>query len=184
MLLRRVFLLLAAVAAVAVLTPLSVSGATRAPANTFAGSCVLSGTVAFRPALTNTPTAVDQTAVAAGTCTGTFTGRNGQTEQLSAAPATYSATEQAPEASCAGGTDAGSGSLTISREKVEFAISEVRVGPAVAATANGASGGSAAGQGNVSPSTSPVAIAQACGGTGLAQAPIDIRLWTTPSMSG
>jgi hypothetical protein len=184
MLLRRICLLVAAGAAFAALTPASASEATRAPANTFSGSCVLSGSVAFQPALTNSPQDVVQHAAATGTCTGTFTGRSGRSEQLSGAPATYSATEQAPQASCTGGTDAGSGTLTFPQGKIDFTISEARVGPAVAATANGATAGSAAGQGNVSPSESPVTIAQACGGGGLAEAPIDLRLWTTPAISG
>jgi hypothetical protein len=68
--------------------------------------------------------------------------------------------------------------------QIKFTISETRAGPVVTATAQGAAGGSAAGEGNISPSADPVAIAQACAAAGLKQAPIDIRIATTPSMSG
>ena len=67
---------------------------------------------------------------------------------------------------------------------MKFTISETRAGPLVTATAQGANGGSAIGEGNVSPTANPVTIAQECGGAGLIRAPIDIRLRTTPSISG
>ena len=40
------------------------------------------------------------------------------------------------------------------------------------------------GQANISPSADPVAIAQACAGAGLTEAPVDIQVSTTPSISG
>src|SRR5437588_3384959 len=64
-------------------------------ANTFNGSCNLSGSVAFVPPLTNTPQALTQYARATGTCSGTFVGRNGRTHQLNSAPVSYQATEYA-----------------------------------------------------------------------------------------
>lgn len=155
-----------------------------APASTFSGSCQLTGSVSFQPALTNSPRSVRQYARASGACSGTFTDRSGRTHQLSSAPATYQASEQASGATCGGGTDSGTGVLGFPYGSVSFSISEVRAGPAVTARAQGADGGSAAGQGNVSPSESPVTVLQACAGSGLSQAPIDIRLSTTPSISG
>jgi polyvinyl alcohol dehydrogenase (cytochrome) len=165
----------------------SASGTTHAmhaQAETFAGDCQLTGSVTFRPALTTTPQPVDQSVRATGVCSGSFTGADGKTQQLNGAPATYIAAEHAAQASCGAGTDAGSGMIMLPGGSISFTISEVHAGPAVAASAQGAGGGSAAGQANVSPSESPVAVLQACGGSGLAGAPIDIRLATTPSMSG
>lgn len=156
----------------------------RAHPSTFSGSCQLSGSVVFQPALTNSPQPVDQHAHASGACSGTFTDGMGRTHQFSAAPVTYDATEHASSASCAAGTDTGGGTVQFPYGTLSFSISETRAGPVVTAKAEGSNGGSAIGQGNVSSSDSPVAIAQACGGLGLAQAPIDIRLSTTPSISG
>ncbi len=153
-------------------------------ASTFAGNCQLSGSVSFQPALTVSPQSVSQTAIASGTCSGTFTDRGGHAHAVSGTPATYRAVEHATSATCQAGTDIGTGSLGFPWGDVAFAISETRAGPLVSATANGAAGGSALGEGNISPSANPVTIAQACSGTGLSQAPIDIRLSTTPSMSG
>jgi hypothetical protein len=127
---------------------------------------------------------VSQTARASGICSGTFTDGRGHTHQFSNRQATYAATEQASNATCGAGTDTGAGTVRLPFGRIDFAISETRAGPVVTATAKGSNGGSAVGQGNVSPSESPVTIAQECGGTGLTQAPIDIRLHTTPSISG
>jgi hypothetical protein len=123
-------------------------------------------------------------ASASGVCSGTFTDASGHAHQLSSAPGTYAASEVAPGATCGGGTDTGTGALGFTYGEVRFTISEARAGPVVTATAQGAKGGSAAGQGNVNQSANPVTVAQACAGAGLAQAPIDIRISTTPSMSG
>jgi polyvinyl alcohol dehydrogenase (cytochrome) len=160
------------------------AGTTGSGASTFTGDCQLSGSVSFRPALTSTPQSVSQAASASGECSGTFTDRHGRTHQLSRAPSAYRASEQANSATCGGGTDAGAGVLRLPYGEVRFSISETRAGPLVTATAQGSNGGSAIGEGNISPSANPVTIAQACGGTGLALAPIDIRLRTTPTMSG
>lgn len=153
-------------------------------ANTFSGSCQMSGSVTFRPALTNTLQAIDQRVRASGVCSGTFTGSNGQTHQLNNAPAAYLASEHADQASCTAGTDIGGGQVVVSFGSLSFTIVEQHAGALVTAEAQGTDGGSAAGQANISSSANPVAILQACGGTGLSQAPIDLRLVTTPSISG
>jgi polyvinyl alcohol dehydrogenase (cytochrome) len=153
-------------------------------ASTFSGNCQLSGSVSFDPGMTNTPQSINQTARASGTCSGTFTDPSGQAHQLSGAPVTYSATEQATNSTCGAGTDTGAGSLQFPDGKITFTISETRAGPVVTATAQGTKGGSAAAEGNISPAANPVTIAQECAGAGLDQAPIDIRITTTPSISG
>jgi hypothetical protein len=158
--------------------------AARERANTFSGSCKLSGTAVFDPPLTNTAQAGTQRVQATGTCSGTFIARNGRAHQLNDALVSWQTTEYTPNASCTAGTDSGRGKVTSQYGTIRFTISETS-GPGVAAfTLKGAEGGSAAGQANISPSADPVAITQACAGAGLAEAPIDIQVSTTPSISG
>jgi polyvinyl alcohol dehydrogenase (cytochrome) len=154
-----------------------------APASTFSGSCQLSGTVDFNPPLTNSPQAVDQTARATGTCSGTFTDTAGRDHQLSNAPVTYAATEHADSGSCGGGTDAGSGTMTFQYGVSHFTISETRAGAGVIVQTQGTRSGSAAGVATAG--GNPVDIAQQCGGSGMKEAQIgNAEVHTTPSMSG
>jgi polyvinyl alcohol dehydrogenase (cytochrome) len=154
------------------------------PASTFSGSCQLSGTVSFKPPLTVRPQPIDQDATATGTCTGTFVDRGGHSHALNAAPVSYRGTEHGDDASCGGGTDSGSGQLTFPYGTIGFAISEVRATGGVVATITGNAGGSARALAEPSPSQSPASIAQACAGTGLREAAIDIQVRTTPDLSG
>jgi hypothetical protein len=158
--------------------------AASAGANTFSGSCKLSGTAAWDPPITNMPQAATQRVQATGTCTGTFTGHDGQAHQLNNALVSWQTTEYTPDASCSAETDSGSGKVTFQYGTIRFTISESRVAPVAAFTLKGAEGGSAAGEANISPSADPVAITEACGGAGLAEAPTDIQTTTTPSISG
>lgn len=153
-------------------------------ANTFSGSCKFSGTAAFDPPLTNTQQAGTQQVQATGTCSGTFTGRNGRAHQLNDAPVSWQTTEYTPDGSCAAGTDSGSGKITFEYGTIGFTISENTVGPVAVFTLKGALGGSAAGQANISPSADPVALTQACAGAGITEAPVDVQATTTPSISG
>ncbi len=153
-------------------------------ANTFFGSCKLSGTSAFDPPLTNTQQAGTQQVQATGTCSGTFTGRHGQAHHLNHARVSWQTTEYTSGASCTVGTLSGSGEATFQYGTIRFTISENTVGPVAAFTLKGAQGGSAAGQANISPSVDPVAVTEACSGAGLAEAPVDIQANTTPSISG
>ena len=158
--------------------------AARERANTFSGDCDVSGTAVFDPPLTNTAQAGTQRVQATGTCSGTFTDSNGRTHQLNDAPVSWQTTEYTPDASCSAGTDSGTGKISFQYGTIRFTISET-TGPGVAAfTLKGTHGGSAAGQANISPSADPVAIAQACAGAGLTEAPVDIQVSTTPSISG
>jgi hypothetical protein len=153
-------------------------------AKTFSGSCKFSGTAVFDPPLTNTVQAGSQRVQAKGTCSGTFTARNGQAHQLNDAPVRWQTTEYTTGASCTAGSDSGHGKISFRNGTIRFTISETS-GPGVAAfTLKGAKGGSAAGQANISPSADPVAITEACAGAGLTEAPVDIQVSTTPSMSG
>ena len=153
-------------------------------ANTFSGSCTLSGTSTFDPPLTNTQQAGTQQVQATGTCSGTFTGRHGPARRLNNAPVSWQTMEYTSGASCASGTLSGTGKITFRYGTISFAISENTVGPGAAFTLKGAKGGSAAGQANISPTADPVALTEACAGTGIAEAPVDIQTTTTPSISG
>lgn len=153
-------------------------------ANTFSGSCKVSGTAVWSPPLTNTPQALTQRVQATGTCSGTFTGRNGRVHQLNDAPVSWQTTEYTPNASCSAETASGTGKATFQYGTIRFTISETTVGPVAAFTLKGAEGGSAAGRANISPSADPVAIVDACAGAGLTEAPVDIQAITTPSISG
>jgi hypothetical protein len=158
--------------------------AAREGGNTFSGSCKLSGTAFFDPPLTNTAQAATQRVQATGTCSGTFTARNGRAHQLKDARVSWQTTEYTTDASCTAGTDSGHGKVIFQYGTIGFTIAEIS-GPGVAAfTLRGRHGGSAAGQANISPSTDPVAIAQACAGAGLTKAPVDIQVSTTTSISG
>src|SRR5947209_8355801 len=73
------------------------AGADRAAAsggaNTFSGSCKLSGTATWDPPMTNTPQAATQRVQATGTCSGTFTDPSGRARQLNNAPVSWQTTE-------------------------------------------------------------------------------------------
>jgi hypothetical protein len=158
--------------------------AARDGANTFSGSCKLSGTAVFDPPLTNTAQAATWHVEATGTCSGTFTGRNGRAHQLNDSRVSWHTTETTAGTSCIAGTNSGSGKITLQYGTIRITISET-TGPGVAAfTLKGAAGGSAAGQVNISPSANPVALTQACAGAGISEAPVDIQVVTTPSISG
>lgn len=163
-------------------TPVQATGPGHA--NTFNGSCQLSGTVAFTPPVTNSPHPFTQHARARGMCSGSFTDRSGRTHHLNNARVRYRAVERASSGTCNGGTDAGTGVITFPEGRISFRISETRASAVVAVMLRGARGGSAAGQANVSSSANPVAIIQACGSDGLKSAPIQARAVTTPSISG
>ena len=153
-------------------------------ANTFSGSCKLSGTAVWDPPITNMPHAAIQQVQATGTCSGTFTGRNGRADQLNNAPVSWQTTEFTTDASCSAETDSGTGKVTFQNGTIRFTISESRAAPGAAFTLKGAGGGSAVGEANISPNADPVAITEACGGAGLTEAPTDIQTTTTPSISG
>jgi hypothetical protein len=149
---------------------------------TFAGTCALSGGVAFTPPLMIAagPGAVGATAD--GTCSGTLTDSFGQGQRIDAAPASLVANSSGTE-SCAVGLGSGTGMLTVASRSLTFTYDEVRAGPALVLNASGARGGFAVAQANVSLSSNPLTIVHSCAGSGLTQVPIDIRI-VTPGISG
>jgi hypothetical protein len=153
-------------------------------ATTFDGNCEFSGQVRFTPPLQNAPRPVRQRIRAPGKCSGTLVDRRGRRRRLSNATTTYAEASHADGASCGGGTATGHGSLRFRRRVIRFAFSETRAGGAALGTARGAKSGSASGVGTVSQSESPATIAAECAGAGMARVKVDIRLTTTPRLTG
>jgi hypothetical protein len=150
---------------------------------TFDGTCQLSGKVRFTPALTGAPQNGKVAGTLAGTCSGTLTDARGRSRSLSDARVGSIVHSQGLE-SCGAGRGSGAGYLSFGSRRLRFTYDEVRTGPALTLQVTGARGGSAAAQGNVSPSADPVATLQACGAAGLTEAPVDARVATTSPMSG
>src|SRR3954453_21561600 len=98
------------------------------PSNPFAGQCHLTGRVRFRPGLRTEPQDIRQRVRAPGTCSGTFTDRRGRAHELNDGRAAYVAREQAPNASCGGGTASGRGKLVFRFGRIHFAAAEARAG--------------------------------------------------------
>ncbi|MFL5891692.1 MAG: PQQ-binding-like beta-propeller repeat protein [Solirubrobacterales bacterium] len=150
---------------------------------TFSGSCQLSGHVRFKPPLTNSPQNGRVRGRLRGRCSGTLTGAHGREQSIRGRVVKARVRSHGLE-SCGAGRGKGAGYLAFGRRRIRFTYSEVRAGPALTLKADGATGGSAVVEGNVSPSADPAAIAQACGGPGLRRAPVDVRLTTAPAISG
>ena len=110
------------------------------------GSCQLSGTAAFTPALTMSARSTVQDIRLTGSCSGTIAGQN-----LQAAPVTVTATEYAPSDSCTAGNDTGTGILDVNGRALSFTIAESRIAGAVIGNIAGA-GWSATAIANIDPS--------------------------------
>jgi hypothetical protein len=156
----------------------------KARASSFRGNCELQGEVRFKPALRNSPGPVRQRVRAPGTCSGRLVDRHGRARRLSDARAVFAEASHGDSASCGGGTATGKGYLRIRRSTIRFSFSETRAGGAALGTAQGARSGSASGVATVSQSESPATIAAECAGPGMAHVKVDIRLTTTPRLSG
>jgi hypothetical protein len=153
-------------------------------ASSFRGNCALSGQVRFKPPLRNAPGPVRQRVRAPGTCSGTLVDGRGRARHLSGARATFVEVSHGDSASCGAGTATGHGYLSIRRSTIHFGFSETRAGGAALGTARGAKYGSASGVATVSQSESPATIAAECAGSGMAHVTVDIRLTTTPRITG
>lgn len=149
----------------------------------FSGTCQLSGSVSFVPPLTAAPQNGDVYGQATGSCTGSLADGRGDARPVNGDKVTTKVHSQGTE-SCAFGSGTGAGYLAIDGRRLDFTYRELRTGPALVLRATGTRGGSALAQANVSPSANPLTTLEACGSTGLTQAPIDIRLATTPTIFG
>jgi hypothetical protein len=152
-------------------------------AETFSGTCAMSGSVRQDPPITNTPQPGTAVARLAGTCSGTLTDKRGRKHELDGARARYRAVASGT-VGCGGGTATGRGKLRFGHGRtIAFAFNEVR-GPGVAAIElDGRAGGHAGGEATISQDEDPVAIALACNGAGLREVGIDANL-ATPGISG
>jgi hypothetical protein len=157
--------------------------AARDRANTFSGSCQLSGTSRFTPPLTSTPVqGADHTTVS-GPCSGSFTDRLGRTHDLGGATVRFFAIVQGVS-SCETGLVTGSGFLTFPWGRLAFTVREPR-GPGFSALEfTGRRGGSASGTAMVSPSENPVQLSEECAGAGIKSVAVQLTFATTPTMSG
>jgi hypothetical protein len=151
---------------------------------TFDGSCDLSGTVTLTPGMTNTPQPVVQHALAAGTCTGTFSDGKGRTSSLDKAPVTYAAESAGDQVSCLDGTATGTGTLSFPGGALAFALSETRLVATPLLRLTGKAGGEMDGFATPSQSQDTVASVQACNGSGLESFALDIHVQTSSPMAG
>ncbi len=152
---------------------------------TFEGVCEMSGIVRHNPPLTGVPAPTDVRGSFSGTCTGTFTDRDGVTHELDGVPADYRVRDAGGALSCLGGTATGTGSLRFGRgQEIEFSLTENRPAPGVAiVTLEGADGGTATVFGTVSASEDPVELNERCNGAGVRSLRGDARIGS-PGISG
>ena len=139
----------------------------------FTGDCQGSGTVAFKPPLTNTARPTTQHARGLATCSGTLVDGRGRSHQLTNARVLYTAIEQGT-VSCGEGIDSGAGALHFKWGALRFSVTERRAAALATLTYTGANGGSATGVAH--PTGDPVATVEACGGSGLKKSPVDLTL--------
>jgi hypothetical protein len=157
------------------------SGATAPGTESFDGVCEMSGTIQHRPPLTGVPRPTAIRGSFSGTCSGTFTDRDGKTYQLDGAPTDYRVRDAGGDLSCLGGTATGTGSLLFGRgQAIEFSLTERRPAPGVAIVSlEGADGGSATVFGTVSPSEDLAELNERCNGSGVRFLRGDLRIVST-----
>jgi hypothetical protein len=154
------------------------AGAAERGAETFEGVCEMSGTIRHEPPLTMEPAPTEVHGRFRGTCSGTFTDRDGRTHQLDGAPAKYEVRDAGGDLSCLGGTATGTGRLLFAGlGEIEFRLTERRPAPGLAVvTLEGAAGGSATVFGTLSPSEDLRELNERCNGSGLRLVRGDARI--------
>jgi hypothetical protein len=171
-----IVLLLAAVLAM----PAHAPAAKPKRASTFSGSCDLTGTVAFSPPLTGSPTATRSTAEASGPCTGTWRTRN-RTWTLDGDFVTYHAIASGTQ-SCAQGEATGTGYLRYRGRRLGFTLEESRIAIAADLQISGNRGGAMSG--TATAEGDPAAAVQSCLASGIGEAAISGTVTTDPEISG
>ena len=151
---------------------------------TFDGSCDFTGTVTFRPPLTNESRPVAQHARAPGRCFGTLTGRRGRRHELRNARVRYVADTRPQEVSCLLGTPTGRGALVFRWGRLGFTMRENRAGALATLVLTGTRGGSALVAGSPPPSQDPAPLLEACAGAGIKRVTLTGHVQTTPTLSG
>ena len=182
----RISKLTVAVLVCSAFTALSSSATAGAPGvETFEGVCEMSGTVRHDPPLTGVPAPTEIRGHFSGTCSGTFTDRDGRTHQLVDEPTRYRVRDAGGALSCLGGTATGTGSLVFRRGgEIEFTLTERRPAPGVAiVTLEGDDGGSATVFGTVSQEEDLAELNERCNGSGVRSIRGDARN-VSPGISG
>src|SRR5687768_11773462 len=100
------------VAAVVVVCSVTGAAADEPAAQTFGGTCEMTGVILHEPPMTNEPAPVQVRGRFEGKCSGEFTNRRGRTRRLDDAPGVYKA-RPAGSLSCLGGTATGNGRLIL-----------------------------------------------------------------------
>ena len=161
----------------------SFAGADEPGSETFAGTCEMSGVIKSSPALTNTPTFMRFHGTFSGVCSGTFTDRDGETQEFDAVRSSYDGRGEG-ELSCIGGISTGTGKLVFGGgREIDFRLTERR-GPGVATvTLEGEAGGSAVVQGTVSQEEDLQELNERCNGSGIRHLRGDARI-ASPGISG
>jgi hypothetical protein len=177
----KLLLALPICAAFPALTPFA--GAKPKGAETFRGTCEMSGVIRHEPPLTQTPTPTIVRGSFRGLCSGQVTDRKGRTRRLDEAPASYRALGAGP-LSCLSGVATGTGKLSLGRGSViEFALTERR-GPGVAeVTLEGESGGTATVFGTVSRDQDLIELNRRCMSSGVRLLRGDARI-VSPGIAG
>ena len=161
------------------------AGAAAPGTESFEGVCEMSGTVRHQPPLTGVPAPTEVRGSFSGTCSGTFTDREGRTRQLDAAPADYVVRDAGGALSCLGGTATGTGSLLFGRGRRSSSPSpSAAPRPAWRSSrSRGPAAGSATVFGTVSPSEDLVELNERCNGSGVRALRGDARI-VSPGISG
>ena len=157
------------------------SGAKHSKVETFNGSCDFAGTVTFDPPLSGSIQPTHAVADLNGTCSGTLTRADGRAKRLDRARVRYHAESQGDQ-SCGTSVASGAGFLDFKQARIDFTLSETRVGTVAPLDINGRAGGSFSG--TATASGDPVATAAACAGPGLGRANVTISGSTDPTISG
>ncbi len=156
-------------------------------AETFSGTCEMSGEILHEPPLTNAPAPTQVRGSFTGTCSGELTNRRGRTRQIEGAPGAYKA-RPTGELSCLGGTATGKGRIIVRRKRfgrkkvIEVSLTERRTPGVAEVTLEGAAGGTASLTGTVSPGEL-VNAGERCSGSGLRRLRGDGRI-ASPGISG
>jgi hypothetical protein len=169
--------------AVAVAALASPAVAKQKRAESFSGTCEMSGVIRNDPPLTQTPKETSFHGSFRGVCSGELTDRKGRTRQLDGAPGSYDGWGVG-ELSCLGGISTGTGKLRFGRGRViGFTLTERR-GPGVAAvTIEGNAGGTGTVVGTVGRDEDLSEYNERCMGSGLELIRGDARI-TSPGISG
>jgi hypothetical protein len=173
-------LLLTCVAIAALTSP---AVAKKKPAESFRGTCQMSGVIRHDPPMTQTPKTTSVHGSFKGVCSGELTDKKGRTRQLEDAPGSYDG-RGVGELSCLGGVATGAGKLRFGHGRaIDFTLTERR-GPGTAVvTIKGRSGGTGKVSGTVSRDEDLVEINERCMGSGVDRLRGDARI-VTPGISG